>query len=180
MSSQVNINLRALEPEDVELLYQWENDRANWLLSDTIAPFSRLVLQKYLDSSHLDIYQTKQLRMMIDISEKEEWRTVGSIDLFDFNPTHRRAGVGILIARKDDRGKGIAKQALKELIKYAFQTLKLHQLYCNIQANNQDSMNLFSNIGFVVIGIKKEWLLTISGFQDEVLLQLINPNIQHF
>jgi len=40
------IILRALEPEDLELLYEWENDMANWLISNTLAPFSRFTLKR--------------------------------------------------------------------------------------------------------------------------------------
>ncbi len=176
MKNQIKINLRALEPEDIDLLYKWENDKQVWLISDTITPFSKFYLQKYLDNSHLDIYQAKQLRLMIDIFEDKKWRTVGSIDLFDFNPIHLRAGVGILIGGKSDRNKGIASLALKELIAYAFSTLNLHQLFCNIQSANTASLSLFKKAGFRIIGTKKEWLKTHEGFLDETILQLINSN----
>ncbi len=177
MKNPTKINLRALEPEDIDLLYKWENDKQVWLISDTIAPFSRYILQKYLNNSHLDIYQAKQLRLMIDILEDKKRRTVGSIDLFDFNPIHLRAGVGILIGGKSDRNKGIASLALKEIIAYAFSTLNLHQLYCNIQSENTASLNLFQKAGFRIIGTKKEWLKTTRNeYVDEVILQLINAD----
>jgi len=174
MANKIKINLRALEPGDIDLLYKWENDRQIWQISDTIAPFSKFILQKYLDNSHLDIYQTKQLRLMIDLTEKDDCQTVGAIDLFDFNPIHLRAGVGILIGGNEDRNKGVATLALKELIHYAFSMLNLHQLYCNIQTENKISLRLFEKAGFVIVGIKKEWLKSHDCYKDEVLLQLIN------
>ncbi|MBN2522436.1 MAG: GNAT family N-acetyltransferase [Bacteroidales bacterium] len=177
MKNQTKINLRALEPEDIDLLYKWENDKQVWLISDTITPFSRYILRKYLNNSHLDIYQAKQLRLMIDIFKDKKWRTVGSIDLFDFNPIHLRAGIGILIGSKSDRNKGIASLALKEIIAYAFSTLNLHQLYCNIQSENTASLNLFQKAGFRIIGTKKEWVKTTRNeYVDEVILQLINTD----
>src|SRR6185436_12887613 len=97
------IRLRALEPSDVDLLYQWENDASVWSVSGTLAPFSKFVLEQYLASSHQDIYSNKQLRLMIDLSanneeDEPESRGIGCIDLFDFDPKNRKAGVGILIA----------------------------------------------------------------------------------
>ena len=171
--------LRAMEPEDIDLLYRWENDMSIWNVSNTLAPFSRHILQKYIETSHLDIYQTKQLRLMIDYIHDEEnkCRTVGMIDLFDFDPYHNRAGIGILIGDASDRGKGIAGLALKNLIHYAFNTLKLHLLYCNIEATNEASINLFKKFGFEICGQKKQWLKTLDGFDDEYLLQLINNHL---
>ena len=169
------INLRAIEPEDIDLLYQWENDRSIWLVSNTITPFSRYILTKYIENSHLDIYQTKQLRLMIDVNENEQRKTVGSIDLFDFDPTHLRAGIGVLIGSEQDRGKGYAKLALNELIQFAFETLHLHQLYCNISADNLVSKGLFEHCGFKIIGIKKDWNKTKTGYADEILMQRIDP-----
>lgn len=169
------INLRALEPEDIDLLYKWENDRTIWLLSNTIVPFSRYILTKYIESAHLDIYQTRQLRLMIDIQLLDNThKTVGAVDLFDFEPFHLRAGVGILIGDDAERGKGYAGAALNEIIEYSFSVLQLKQLYCNIEPDNLVSMNLFKKHGFELAGTKKMWLKYDGGFKDECLLQLIN------
>ena len=169
------ISLRALEPEDLELLYEWENNVSYWIVSNTITPFSKYTLKRYLEDSHKDIYETGQVRLMIDhIPDK---KTIGTIDIFDFDPFHKRAGVGILIANEDYRRKGFATMALKCLVDYCFNTLMLHQLYCSILSNNCESMDLFQKIGFVRSGIKKEWIRTSDGYLDEYFFQLINLKV---
>ncbi len=90
------VRLRAVEPEDLELLYKWENEESNWRLSNTLAPYSRFVLKNYIAGSHKSLFETAQLRLMIDLHSEK--RTVGTIDLFDFDHFHLRAGVGILVA----------------------------------------------------------------------------------
>jgi diamine N-acetyltransferase len=165
------ITLRALEPEDLELLYEWENNDSYWVISNTVTPFSKFTLKRYLKHSHKNIYETGQLRLMIELIEEK--KTIGAIDLFDFDPFHKRAGIGILIADETQRRKGYASMALKCLIQYSFTTLQLHQLYCNILANNTESMDLFEKLGFVRIGIKKEWVQTADGYLDEYMFQLI-------
>jgi diamine N-acetyltransferase len=102
-------------------------------------------------------------------------KPIGTIDLFDFDPFHKRAGLGILIANEKQRRKGYASMALKCLINYCFTTLQLHQLYCNILENNNESMDLFTKLGFTRIGIKKDWVKTADGYLDEYMFQLINP-----
>jgi diamine N-acetyltransferase len=168
-----NIRLRALEPSDLKLLYAWENNSEIWEVSHTLKPFSIFILKQYLESSHLDIFETKQVRLVI---EKSETKTpLGLIDLFDFDPFHQRAGVGILINDAEDKNKGYASEALQILSNYAFSTLQLHQLYCNITAKNKISLRLFTQQGFDVIGNKKEWIRSKEGWLDEYSLQKINP-----
>lgn len=171
------VKLRAPEPSDLDLLYSWENNMEIWKVSNTITPFSRFVLKKYIETSHLDIWETKQLRLIIEAKTQSSLMCVpvGAVDLFDFDPFHLRAGVGILIASKEHRQKGFATQALKLLTRYSFETLQLHQLFCNISVDNSISLQLFQSQGFVVVGAKKQWLKTIDGWKDEVLLQLLNP-----
>lgn len=165
--------LRAPEPEDLEYLYQWENDPEIWQVSNTIAPFSRYTLRNYLETAHQDIYQVKQLRLMIDTQEYPV-KTIGTIDLFDFDPFHNRAGIGILIGDKSARNKGLAGDALDTLIDYSFSILKLHQLYCNIGASNQASIQLFEKKGFKRAGEKRDWNFTNQGWETELFYQLIH------
>jgi diamine N-acetyltransferase len=170
-----NIKLRAPEPSDLDLLYEWENNTETWIFGTTLTPFSKHLLSKYIETAHLDLFEASQLRLMIDL-KKEKMRTIGTIDLFDFDSYHRRAGVGILIAEKTDHGKGYATEALQILIIYCFELLGVHQLYCNIGADNKASLNLFKNQGFEIVGLKKEWMLRGKKFTDEYLLQLINKD----
>lgn len=166
------IKLRAIEPSDLELIYAWENAPENWAVSYTYAPFSREVLRQYIASAVNDIYTNRQLRLMIDLQENGTVTTIGNIDLFDFEPHHRRAGVGILIDAAH-RQKGHAAQALAQLIHYAFNTLNLQQLYCNIAVDNEPSLRLFTGNGFEITGTKKQWLNVKGRWVDEHTLQLV-------
>ena len=173
MISDFFVILRAVEPEDLELLYLWENDRTVWHVSNTLVPFSRYQLKRYIESDPGDIHTYKQLRMMIDCCKAERpAHTVGSIDLFDFDPTHQRAGLGILIASADDRRQGYASAAILQMKDYCRKVLFLHQLYCNIAESNVASIQLFRKAGFEITGTKKDWLRTETGWEDEVLMQL--------
>ena len=169
-----SITLRAVEPEDLALLYLWENDQKVWHVSNTLAPFSRYQLKQYIESNPGDILAHRQLRMMIDSGGRGvRARTVGSIDLFDFDPIHQRAGLGILIASEENRRQGYAFEAIQRMVDYGQKVLFLHQLYCNIAESNTASIKLFGKAGFKISGTKKDWLRTENGWEDELLLQLI-------
>ena len=166
-----NIKLRALELLDVEQLYQWENTEDLWHLSNVVQPFSKEILTQYVKSVN-DIYADKQLRLIIEkITAKE---AIGAIDLFDFDPVNKRAGVGVLIADKQNRNLGFASEALQLLIDYSFDTLQLHQLYCNITEDNSASLNLFKKHNFKMCGQKEQWIRKGNNFIDEYTLQLFS------
>lgn len=166
-----HINLRALEPEDLDFLFQIENNEAFWEVSHTQAPFSKYLLKQYLENAHLDIFEAKQLRLVIE--DQISLKPIGMIDLFDFNPLHKRAGIGILI-HPDFQKNGFASEALQLLISYSFTHLQLHQLFANITFDNSNSITLFSKHSFKKIGIKKDWILNKGIYKDEILFQLIN------
>jgi diamine N-acetyltransferase len=165
------IFLRALEPEDLAFIYHIENDETIWEVSNTQTPYSKFLITQYLENAHQDIYEAKQLRLAI--CKNESLEAIGLIDLFDFDPKNKRAGVGIIIQNEVDRNKGFGKEALGLMINYAFHQLQLHQLYANIGTENLPSLSLFTTFGFEKIGVKKDWNFTNNSFHDEILLQLI-------
>ena len=165
------IYLRALEPKDLSFLQRIENDENVWELSHTQTPYSLFILKQYLENAHQDIYEAKQLRLVISDYDN---KPLGMIDLFDFDFKNSRAGVGILVHELEDRQQGYGKEALQLLIKYSFSHLNLHQLYCNIFEDNQASINLFVNEGFEKVGIKKDWTYSNKTYKNEYLFQLIN------
>lgn len=165
-----HIYLRALEPEDLEFIHAVENDESVWEISNTETPYSRFLIKQYLEESHKDIYQVKQLRLVISNYDDEP---LGMIDVFDFDFKNKRAGIGILIRDAEKRNNGFGREALHLLTNYCFTHLNLHQLYCNISEENDASIKLFTNQGFKKIGLKKDWNLVNGTYKNEYLFQFI-------
>lgn len=168
------VKLRAIEPEDIDLLYSWENNTAIWQVSGTLKPYSKHVLIQYISEAHKDIYEQKQLRLVIEAKGNGENHAVGLIDLFDIDFYNQRSGIGILIANDSERRKGYATDALCLTTAYGFEVLNLHQLYCNVAAGNAESIGLFTKAGFEQAGLLKEWLKISDGWHDVITLQRIN------
>lgn len=168
-----NLQLRAVEPGDVDLLYGWENDPEIWHVSNTLTPYSRFQIEQFVMNAQQDLYATGQLRLIIEVREHDlKGEPAGAIDLFDIDAVNRRAGIGILV-NNAYRNRGIATEAVEAMIGYARETLHLHQLYCNISDDNLQSIRLFEKLGFVRCGIRREWLIASSGWKDEFMYQLI-------
>lgn len=167
------IRLRAIEPEDLDVLYSWENDTDLWKWGASITPFSRFSIKQYLIDSGQDIYERKQLRLMIE--ETASKHLVGTIDLYDFNPFHQRAGVGILIDKAHQQN-GYALQALTLLEQYCFNFLKMNQLYAFIAESNEKSIALFKHAGYVQSAKLHQWLSLGTGFTDTLVLQRLKTD----
>ena len=163
------IYLRALELDDLEFLFEIENNRDFWEISYTILPFSKYYLEKYIKESNHDIFSEKQFRFVISI---ENQYPVGLIDLFDFDPINHRAGIGIVI-NNTQRKKGYALKSVKLIEDYSRKNLQIHQLYVNVGIDNKISLDLFKKLGYVEIGIKRDWNYLDGQYIDEVLFQKI-------
>lgn len=168
-----NISLRALEPKDIDFLFSTENDESNWEISSMQIPFSKYILEKYIENAHQDIYEAKQYRFVICAIDNSP---IGMIDLFDFNPQHNRVGIGILIT-PSFQGKGYASEALELVIEYAFTYLNVHQIFANITSENKKSIALFKKFNFKMVGVKKDWVFSNSTYKDEILYQLIKKQL---
>ncbi|WP_298427868.1 GNAT family N-acetyltransferase [uncultured Kordia sp.] len=162
--------LRALEPEDLDFIYEIENNESIWEISATQTPYSRFLIKQYLENAHQDIYEAKQLRLVMVNNKKE---SIGLIDLFEFDPKNKRVGVGLLIAKNEHRYKGYGKEALQLVCSYAFKHLHVHQLFANIGEENEASIKLFESLDFIKIGVKRDWTFVNSEFKNEILYQKI-------
>lgn len=169
-----HIHLRAPEPEDLDILYRWENDTSLWEYGASITPYSRFALKQYLIDTKNDIYSDRQLRLMV--VNNMDGTVIGSVDLYNFDPFHRRAGVGILIDCKY-RKQGFGLMTLELLEEYAFEFLNLKQLHALIPENNTGSVELFAKANYTTAGKLKEWLSKENVFENVLLVQKINLNL---
>ena len=164
--------LRAPEKTDVDRIFLWENEPSFFESLPQAAPLSRLQVWEYIENYKADPFATRELRLMFD--DQESGQTVGYVDLFDFDPVNRRAGVGIYI---DDeyRQKGFGTQALAQIETYAANTLAIHQLWAIVAIDNQPSLALFAKCGFKPAGRLRSWIRRRMQYADALFLQKLFP-----
>ena len=165
----MKVKFRALEMDDLQWLYLIENDERLWKYSNTIVPFSKEILTKYILNSNRDIFDVKQLRMVV---YSKEVSRIGLIDLYDFSPENKRLALGIIIDEKY-RNIGVAKNALSLIEKWIKSRLDIHQIYVNIGEENLISIKLFKSLGYNKIGLKKDWNFYNNRFNSEFTFQKI-------
>lgn len=161
------ISLRALEPEDLDFLYEMENDERAWSVSASRTHFSRFALRQYLAGQPADAFQSGELRQVIADGKV----AVGLIDLTNFSPMDGRAEVCLLI-HPAHRGKGYARAALGLLETYARQFLRIRMLYALISSrHNPISRQLFESAHYQPIATLPAWHNRGGEYEDVVLVQ---------
>lgn len=161
------ILLRAVEPEDLDLLYSWENDPKLWIHGCTRSPYSKYAIRQYIANMQ-DIYESKQLRLMIQ--EKARHQSVGIIDLYDFDIHNSRIALGILIAQQHKR-KAYAYKAIKLIEKYVFDYLNIHQIYAYVSESNEPSVRLFEKCAYKKSALLIDWTKQNNDFENVFLFQ---------
>lgn len=168
LSSHI-LKLRAVEPEDLDLMYLIENDTELWPCGQASVPFSHYALKQFIAESSNDVFRDRQLRLVI---EKADGVSVGFVDLQRYDPQHHRAEVGIVVVPEQQR-QGLASEALRLLAKYVSDHLGIHQLYAIVPENNTASIALFRKCGYKKTATLQDWLNTPTGWQSASIFQLI-------
>ena len=159
------IHIRPAGVLDAEHILDWENNVEDWNLEENEVPYSILDILNFIHELS-DIQKVKQARWIICTNKGD--RQIGAVDLTEIDFEKRKASVGVLIAREEDRGKGYAKQALK-LIEQEASKLGLVHLISSILPNNEKSIQLFQKCGFRKIGKTNDRFL-IDGVYIQALL----------
>lgn len=167
------ITLRALDPEDLEMMYAWENDASLWEAGGTLAPYSRKTIFDYIANYNPDIYEAHQLRLMITLAATGE--AIGMVDLYDFDPQNRRAGVGVLVDSRH-AGQGYGRRALSLLVDYSRDFIGMHQLWAVAAIDNEASRKAFEASGFRICGRLRSWLRRGRRFTDAYMMQFLFDN----
>lgn len=164
------ITLRPVEPEDLELLYTIENNPDIWNMGTVTIPYSRFALRRFISETQNDLFVDRQLRLIVTLSNSG--KAIGIVDLFNFEPQHLRAEIGIVLLDRY-KEKGLAAKAVNLLCGYAGKALCLHSLSAWVAEDNIRSRRLFERTGFQERGLLKDWLSTSGGFRNVIVYQRI-------
>jgi len=166
------VQLRAPELSDLDFMYHIENDTRLWSVSACKVPYSRYLLQQYIETNTHDLYVDKQLRLMI--VDRLEDKVVGAVDLFDFNPSDRKCEVGVVVDHSA-RNRGYAREALSLVRDYASGMLGLHQLYAYVFVDNDVANRLFASCAFNSVADLSDWVFYHNCYHDVRLYQCLLP-----
>ncbi|MEY3398364.1 MAG: hypothetical protein RL220_958 [Bacteroidota bacterium] len=140
-------SLRKVTHSDRDIITRWENNPEFWPVTETPGPFTTDDIKAFIESCR-DLQKDGQERWMI---LSDSGRILGCLDLFEYNSSAQKAGIGILIAEKSDRNQGIATDALITVIRHLRDQKLLKVLSCLIFPENTPSIRLFRGVGFEAV-----------------------------
>lgn len=156
------VQIRAVEPEDVDFMMECENEADSFKWSDTLGPVSRNQLLTYALTYDADPFSAGQLRLIIENSLNQR---IGIIDLYEISEKDSRAFIGICI-KKSFRRKEYAAAALEAVKQYNIEKLGLAQLAAKVSVENTAAIGLFEKVGFNYIASLPRWHKVGTKFHD--------------
>jgi len=163
----LSIYIRPIDIPDALKVMEWENNPDNWDASDNKSEYALYDIVRLIEELR-NIELAKQARWIICEASDEE--LIGTVDLFEIDFEKKEASVGVLVADKLNRRKGIASQALN-LIEQEALNLGLTRLTCIIHPHNQGSICLFEKQGFGKIGITDDKFLNEGVYLEALIYE---------
>ena len=162
------VELRPLEPSDIEAMAPFFGDveEIYYYLPDTLLPRNLTQLHTMMDE-----WNDGKTNFVFACRHRDE--TIGLVTLSDLDPVAGNAEVGIMIAGRAYRGHGLASDAMKLVLDYAFGELRLHRICACVAPANFSSISLFKRLGFVEEGRMREVMRRGQGFVDLLLFGLL-------
>jgi RimJ/RimL family protein N-acetyltransferase len=156
MLQSKNIYLAPIHPEDYELLFQWINDRDTVLFNSSYKPIHRNMHQEWFET-----ITKREDQRIFGIRLKGGEKLIGTCQLTEIDQLNRLAQLQIRIGNDSERGKGYGTEAIRLLLKYAFNDLNLNRVYLFLYANNERAYQSYLKAGF-----KREGLLRSAAYID--------------
>ena len=162
--------LRPLTPEDVVPGYlAWMNDPGvTRFLESRFRSWSREDLEAYIQAE-----RARDDSVLLAITLRDDGRHIGNIKLGPIDSNARRGAIGLLIGEGDCRGRGYGTQAIRLIVRHAFEDLGLHRVHAGCYATNVGSIAAFKKAGFREEGRQRQHWRDGETYVDGVLLGLL-------
>ena len=102
-----------------------------------------------------------------------EGRPIGDINLFHIDQRNRQASVGISLWRPQDRGQGYGSDAMRAVLRWAFDQMNLHRIELSVAPYNDAAVAVYRKLGFVDEGRRREAHFEDGAYVDDVLMGLL-------
>ena len=159
--------LREIEEGDLNSIVKWRNDPAilRWLFS--YSPLSEVKQRKWYEK-----YLNDDTQQTFIIELKEEKTPVGTIGLTSIDYKNQKAELTIIIGEKEYWGQGLGEEALNLLATFAFNEMNLRKIKTFTFSDNEKSIKLYENCGFVEEGVLRGEKFKNNMYKDVIIMSI--------
>lgn len=150
------VRLGMIREADVDLLGQWHDDTRSARLGDSgpAYPHPEASHRKWwADRLAGDSTRDFAIRLL-----DEKSTLIGTISLCQIDSTNRVAEMGMEISDPGLWGKGYGTEAVRLLLRFAFDDMNLHRVHLGVFAFNDRAISCYERVGFVREGTHREYL----------------------
>ena len=179
------VRLRALEREDIPTFVGWFNDpqvREHLLL---YTPMSCAQEERWFERM---LERENEFLFGIEAQDAEDgdllpacperltgglWSLVGNVGLHGVDWKNRVASLGIVLGKRDSWGRGIGVEAIRIMLRFAFQELGLHRVQLEVFVPNRRAQRAYHKVGFRREGIRRQAFFQQGRYVDCLLLAML-------
>ena len=164
------VRLRARDMSDVERAHGWVNDRAVTRTLLVRYPWSMAAEEAFYRNSTGVPMTFGDVGLSIDTKDGVH---IGACGLHRMTPEDRSAELGIFIGDAAYRGKGYGTDAVRTLVRFAFEEMNLHRVYLHVFAFNPAGIAAYRKAGFVEEGRMREEHYQEGAYHDIVVMAVV-------
>lgn len=165
------IKIRKHLQKDIPCRVKWlNNPKMNKFVGDEMGKKTNLRKQREWFANYLKT-KNKKFFTICDNS-----KPIGFMGLSNISKANKNADLFIAIGEDDYRGKGIGKIAVKWIIDYGFNKLKLHKINLGVIKDNLPAVKLYQSLGFIVEGEMKDEVCKNGKFYDFLSMAIFNKS----
>jgi len=168
------VRLRAREPEDESLLYQWFNDPEVTQFLSMRYPVSHRTEREFLESQNQPGYGNASFAVV----KKADGVLIGGASLAETHPEMRSATLGIAIGDKACWDGGYGTDTMRVLCRFGFEHMNLHRIELEVYALNERARHVYEKVGFRLEGCRRQAHFKYGRYMDGYMMGLLEGELR--
>lgn len=167
------IYLRYLKESDAPIMLENTKDEEIRYMTGTKSTFTLEQIQRHIKNSSED---SSRYDLAICLNENDQM--IGELSITDIEEGDQKAGFRISMRSIELTGKGYGTEAIRLVLKFVFEELKLNRLQLEVFSHNLRGIKAYEKVGFVKEGTLRESLYYNGKFSDEIIMAIIKSDYE--
>lgn len=164
------VRLRAVERSDIPTFVRWYNDPEVRQYLNMYEPVSTEREERWFEELQK---QENDRVYAIEARIGEEWVHIGNIGLHRIRWKDRCAILGIAIGEKQYWGQGYGTDAIRALLRFAFEEMNLQRVELEVLDFNTRARRCYEKVGFRYEGTRRRAVFSGGTYHDSLMMGIL-------